>query len=175
LAVIGAVAVLGFDCRRALDALGQFTALPGRGGRRHIPLARGQGEIVLIDESYNASPASMRAALQVLGDAWQAKRRIAILGDMRELGVQADALHADLAEDIRAAGIDKVFLCGSHMAHLWRRLPENIRAAYGAQSVDLAEPVRAAVQGGDWVLVKGSLGSAMAPLAKTIEELGDAV
>lgn len=153
-----AVAALDGDVLNAAAALTEFSALKGRGARRRLAL--GDGEIVLIDESYNANPASMAAALANLA-ASGARRRVAVMGDMLELGAQAPALHAGLAGAAIMAA-DLVFLCGPQMAALWQRLPAHLRGAYGATSKDIAEAVAAALADGDAVLIKGSLGSQMA-------------
>ena len=120
--------------------------------------------IGVIDESYNANPASMRAALALLGSAQPEKhgRRIAVLGDMLEMGPQGPALHAELSRDIENAQVDSVFACGTQMAALWNVLPPTRRGAYGATSAEIAPNLVRALHGGDVVLVKGSLRSRMA-------------
>jgi UDP-N-acetylmuramoyl-tripeptide--D-alanyl-D-alanine ligase len=126
------------------------------------------GTIRLIDESYNANPTSMMAALANLGHA-AARRRIAILGDMLELGPEGMALHAGLANAIEEARADLVFLCGQQMAALWERIPQNRRGAYGAKSANIVEPVLSAVEEGDVVLVKGSFGSRMGVVVEALK------
>ena len=112
----------------------------------------------------------MRAAFEtlMLSNPAPGGRRIAVLGDMRELGDQADALHADLAPDIEAANIDLVYACGPHMAHLYEALPASLRGAHTATSDDLVPIVLDAIQAGDVVCVKGSLGSRMAPIVDAL-------
>lgn len=157
-AVLAAVVALGLAPRVAAAALPAFGAPPGRGQRSRIRVAGGQA--LLIDDSYNASPPSIRAGLAVLA-AQPAARRIAALGDMRELGGEGPAIHASLAPDA-AATCDLVFCCGELMGHLYRALPEGKRGAHCPDSAALAPLLKAALRPGDAVLVKGSLGSRMA-------------
>jgi UDP-N-acetylmuramoyl-tripeptide--D-alanyl-D-alanine ligase len=130
-----------------------------------VPVACGTA--LLIDESYNASPASMRAALDVLGRV-DAPRRIAVLGDMLELGEESAKLHAALAEPIEQAGVTQVFTVGKDMQRLHEALPARLRAAHAATSKEMAPIVKAALKPGDAVMVKGSLGSRMAEIVKTL-------
>ncbi|HWT09650.1 MAG TPA: cyanophycin synthetase, partial [Roseomonas sp.] len=157
-AVLAAVAALGLAPRVAASALPAFGAPAGRGRRTRIAVPGGQA--LLIDDSYNASPPSIRAGLAVLG-AQAAGRRIAALGDMRELGAEGAAIHASLAPDA-AATCDLVFCCGDLMGHLYRALPDAKRGAHCVDSTALAPVLKAALRAGDAVLVKGSLGSRMA-------------
>ncbi|HEY4114443.1 MAG TPA: UDP-N-acetylmuramoyl-tripeptide--D-alanyl-D-alanine ligase [Rhizomicrobium sp.] len=152
------VAALDTDVLNAAAALSEFAALKGRGARFRA------GNVDVIDESYNANPASMAAALAVLGSTAPAKggRRIAVLGDMLEMGPQGPALHAALAGDIETAKVDLVFANGPQMQALWDVLPASRRGAYGATSADIAPQLLATLRPGDVVLVKGSLGSKMA-------------
>ena len=172
LAVLGAVAALGGDPEQAAAALAAVKATRGRGASRSVALPNG-GSFQLIDESYNASPASVRAAIAVLG-ATPPKadgRRIAVLGDMRELGDAGPDLHAVLAKDLIAAEIDQVFCCGPVIRSLWDALPQAMRGAYAEVSDDLVAPVCAAVAQGDIVTVKGSLGTRMAPIVQALDNL----
>jgi UDP-N-acetylmuramoyl-tripeptide--D-alanyl-D-alanine ligase len=164
-----AVATLDGDVLNAAAALSDFSALKGRGQR--FDIAAPGGKAILIDESYNANPASMAAALANLGSATLAKggRRIAVLGDMLELGPDGAALHAQLAPVIDAARVDIVFLCGAQMAALWDRIPASRRGGYGPQSSDIAGEVANVVRAGDVVLVKGSLGSRMAAIVDALK------
>lgn len=157
-AVLAAVVALGLAPRQAAAALPAFGAPTGRGRRTRIRVPG--GEALLIDDSYNASVPSIRAGLAVLA-AQPATRRIAALGEMRELGEEGPALHASLAPDL-AAACDLVFCCGDLMGHLYRALPEARRGAHVGDSAALAPVVKAALRPGDAVLVKGSLGSRMA-------------
>ena len=113
----------------------------------------------VIDESYNANPASMAAALALLGAS--GGRKIAVLGDMLEMGEGGIAHHAGLAAPIEANKVDLVFASGSQMKALWEALPASRRGAYAENSAGLAPKVMAAVKAGDTVLVKGSNGAKM--------------
>jgi UDP-N-acetylmuramoyl-tripeptide--D-alanyl-D-alanine ligase len=117
----------------------------------------------LIDESYNANPASMRAALAVMPALPRSDypRRIAVLGDMLELGADAPAMHADLWDAIDAAGVDLVFAAGPHMARLYDRVSGARRGGWAATSAELEPILMAALKPGDAVVVKGSNGSKM--------------
>jgi UDP-N-acetylmuramoyl-tripeptide--D-alanyl-D-alanine ligase len=113
----------------------------------------------------------MRAALATLGLTPRSayKRRIAVLGDMLELGSDSLKLHRELAEAVDAAGIDVVFASGADMASLFEALPEKRRGAYAKTSDELAPALLSSVQPGDIVMVKGSLGSRMAPLVEGLK------
>jgi UDP-N-acetylmuramoyl-tripeptide--D-alanyl-D-alanine ligase len=143
--------------RVAGEVFAHFTPVSGRGARRHLPLSTGTA--LLLDESYNGNGASMRAALSVLS-LQPARRRIAVLGDMLELGDAGPAEHAALAPDAAAAA-DLVFACGPLMRHLFDALPDQKRAAHAPDAASLAPLVARAIAPGDAILVKGSLGSRM--------------
>lgn len=172
LAILLSVRALGADLARAANALADVAPPKGRGARHEIALPGG-GSFTLLDESYNASPPSMRAAFAVLAMV-PARRRIAVLGDMRELGPDAEKLHAGLADAIETAGIDLVFACGPLMRRLYDVLPEKRRGAHASDSDALLPVVRDALRAGDAVTVKGSLGSRMVPLAAALLELDPA-
>lgn len=161
LAVLAGVAALGADPARAAAALAGMKAPAGRGRRHSLDL--GTGMATLLDDSYNASPASMRAAFALLAltPVGPGGRRIAVLGDMLELGAGAGALHAALAHPIEAARIDLTFTAGRNMQRLHEALPASLRGAHVAAAADLALPLLAALRPGDTVLVKGSHGSRM--------------
>jgi UDP-N-acetylmuramoyl-tripeptide--D-alanyl-D-alanine ligase len=177
LAVLLAVEALGADPAAAAAALARLPTLKGRGEVHRIRIARHarRGALTVIDESYNANPASVEAAVDVLARAERAQRgrRIAVLGDMLELGPTAPALHAGLAGPLQAAGIETVFTCGPLMAALERALPPAMRGGHAADSAALLPMVLAAVRPGDVVMVKGSLGSRMAPIVEALLALGD--
>lgn len=159
LCVLACVVAAGADVAAAAAAIEGVRALDGRG--RHHAVALGGGEAFgLIDESYNANPASMRAAIEVLCAA-PAQRRIAVLGDMLELGQGSGDIHAALADLLRANQIDFVFTAGTDMARLWDALPKAMRGGHAATSELLSPMVTAAVRAGDVVSVKGSAGSRM--------------
>ncbi|MEO1283086.1 MAG: Mur ligase family protein, partial [Pseudomonadota bacterium] len=168
LAVLLAVQATGCDVTHAADALEAFSVPEGRGVVERVTVV--DGEVIVIDESYNANPASMSAALSVLGlPRAGVVRRVAVLGDMLELGERGPALHAALSEDIERAGIDCVFACGPLMAKLYDALPEPRRGGYAQDSNDLTPMVLNAVNAGDAVMVKGSLGSRMGPLLAALK------
>jgi UDP-N-acetylmuramoyl-tripeptide--D-alanyl-D-alanine ligase len=170
LAVLAAVSLVGADLALSALALAELAPPTGRGAR--VTLSLGNGEpALLIDESYNANPASMRAAIALLGQAeiGPRGRRIAVLGDMLELGTAGADLHRGLVEPIRAHGIDLVFCCGPLMRALWEALPSERRGGYAEGAGALEADVTAAVRPGDALMVKGSLGSRMGPIVKALE------
>ncbi|MEQ9489261.1 MAG: UDP-N-acetylmuramoylalanyl-D-glutamyl-2,6-diaminopimelate--D-alanyl-D-alanine ligase [Alphaproteobacteria bacterium] len=171
LGILAVISALGIDVEQAAKQFETLTANPGRGGRYTIK-TRG-GSVVLIDESYNASPASTAAALQVLGDIAIEKggRRIAVLGDMRELGENAAEFHTDLAKTVNAAKIDLVFTAGPLMMGLFEALPKARRGGHAATSGEILPLVTASVRAGDVVTVKGSLGSRMKPVVDALRAL----
>jgi UDP-N-acetylmuramoyl-tripeptide--D-alanyl-D-alanine ligase len=158
LAVLGAVVAAGCDPQPAAAALAAFEALPGRGRRHELPW-RG-GILSLIDESYNASPAAMHAALAVLGAAapQAGGRRIAVLGDMLELGEAGARLHRELAERLIAAAVDRAFLIGTEMAALHAALPAPMRSGLWPSPGAAMPALLSFLQPGDVVTVKGSYG-----------------
>ncbi|MGA2126537.1 MAG: UDP-N-acetylmuramoylalanyl-D-glutamyl-2,6-diaminopimelate--D-alanyl-D-alanine ligase [Xanthobacteraceae bacterium] len=168
LAVLAVAALLGCDLAVAARALGELRPPAGRGQRIVLDVAGGTA--VVIDESYNANPASMRAALALLGQAPVGRhgRRIAVLGDMLELGAEAPRLHAGLAEPILAAAVDLVFCAGPLMTALWRELPSERRGGYAEAAAGLEAGLLDAIRDGDAVMVKGSLGSRMGPLVEAL-------
>ncbi len=169
LAVLAAVKLAGADLAMAAGALSAWQVEAGRGGRVVIESAR--GKIAIVDESYNANPASMRAALATLGLTPRAEfgRRVAVLGDMLELGEEGPRLHRELAEHIDGAGVDVVFACGELMAELYEALPPHRRGGYTKTAEELAPLLTADIGAGDVVMVKGSLGSRMAPLVEALK------
>lgn len=170
LAVLAAASLAGADLALAALALGKLRAPAGRGARMilHPP----GGTALLIDESYNANPASMAAAIALLGQAETGARgrRIAVLGDMLELGSDGARLHAALAADLETARIDLVFCSGPLMQSLFQALPSNRRGGYAGTAAELEPAVLGAVRPGDAVMVKGSFGSKMAPIVKALEK-----
>jgi len=155
---------LGADPATAA-ALAGYAPGAGRGAARQVAVPGGTA--LLIDESYNAAPPAMHAALAALA-SWPGTRRIAVLGEMRELGERSAALHAGLAASTTTA--DLVFCCGPDMAHLHAALPAARRGALAADSTALAPIVRDALRPGDVVLVKGALGSRMAVIVQALAE-----
>ncbi|MFA5901069.1 MAG: UDP-N-acetylmuramoylalanyl-D-glutamyl-2,6-diaminopimelate--D-alanyl-D-alanine ligase [Hyphomicrobium sp.] len=173
LAVIAALDALGADVANAVSALGELRATKGRGERREIVVPG--GSILVIDESYNANPASMRSALAAMATVPRARytRRIAVLGDMLELGEGSGRLHAALNEPVDAAEVDLVFASGENMRCLFEALPGDRRGAWAPTSEGIAEALGDTVRAGDVVMVKGSLGSRMAPLVDLLLMKGE--
>lgn len=161
LAALAVAEALGADVVKAAATLAEVKASPGRGARRELRF--GSGTVELLDESYNANPASVRAMLAVLARTRPAPggRRLLAMGDMRELGDGADAYHAALADAVAASGATQVFLCGPHMQALWQRLAAAQKGVHRPDSAALAGEVAAALRAGDVIAVKGSLGSKM--------------
>jgi UDP-N-acetylmuramoyl-tripeptide--D-alanyl-D-alanine ligase len=168
LAMLAALMALGADPMRCLTALVKFAVPAGRGARS--TLAADGGRILLIDESYNGNPASVRAALAAMATVPRAEypRRLAVLGDMLELGEAAPDLHRGLEEAVDAAGIDLVFACGPMMKLLFDRLEPAQRGAWTETSTELAARLLDAVAAGDVVMIKGSLASRMEPVAEAV-------
>jgi UDP-N-acetylmuramoyl-tripeptide--D-alanyl-D-alanine ligase len=165
LAVLLAARAVGLDVAAAASSLALFAPPQGRGARERLRLDRqaGTSEFLLIDESYNANPASMRAAIELLGTARISGkgRRIAVFGDMLELGPTARELHEALVEPLNDSRVDLVFAAGPLMRHLFDSLPEQKRGGW-AENAALLEPrVVEALRPGDIVMVKGSNGSRM--------------
>ena len=174
LAVLAAVQAVGADLGLAALALAEMTAPDGR-GRRHFVDLGGEG-FELIDDAYNASPAAMRAAFATLANipADGRGRRIAVLGDMLELGEEASRMHEELAGDIVEAGIDLVYTAGPNMARLREALPGELRGAHAETSAELVAAVLDAVLPGDAVLVKGSLASRICLVVEALLALAEA-
>jgi UDP-N-acetylmuramoyl-tripeptide--D-alanyl-D-alanine ligase len=170
LALLTAASLAGADLALAALAMSQVEPAAGRGVRRLLDL--GSGDATLIDESYNANPASMAAAMNVLGQATVGPRgrRIAVLGDMRELGPTGPSLHGGLAEAVKANGIDLVYCCGPLMRNLWDALSAGKRGGYADSSTDLESQVVSAVRAGDAIMIKGSLGSKMKIIVNALEK-----
>jgi UDP-N-acetylmuramoyl-tripeptide--D-alanyl-D-alanine ligase len=166
--VLLAARALGADVRRSAAALAQFSAPKGRGER--IILMSPDGPLTLIDESYNANPASMRAALALLGATKPGAggRRIAVLGDMLELGDGGARAHADLAEDLERNRVDLLFCSGPLMHSLFEAAPRAIRGSWAERSALLTPALFEAARGGDVLMVKGSNGSAMGPVVAAL-------
>jgi UDP-N-acetylmuramoyl-tripeptide--D-alanyl-D-alanine ligase len=171
LAVLASAVLVGADLALAALALAEFQPASGRGTRSEIELPRGAA--LLIDESYNANPASMAASLALLGQTQVGPhgRRIAVLGDMLELGPRGRALHRGLIEPVTANAVDLVFCCGPLMKALWQGLPAGRRGGYAEESSALEPQVLSAIRAGDAVMVKGSLGSRMGPIVKALQHL----
>jgi UDP-N-acetylmuramoyl-tripeptide--D-alanyl-D-alanine ligase len=164
LAVLGAAHIVGADVGRAAAALSTLRAESGR-GKRHV-LHHADGPFLMIDESYNANPASMRVALELLDAApvGEGGRRIAVLGDMLELGVHAPKLHAAVADVIAATKTDMVLLAGPEMKALHEKLGSSLATDYRATMEDLKPVLLETIRPGDAVMIKSSKGIGFARL-----------
>ncbi|MDR6534028.1 UDP-N-acetylmuramoyl-tripeptide--D-alanyl-D-alanine ligase [Caulobacter rhizosphaerae] len=169
LCVLLMLEALDVDRETALAALAEFEPIEGRGAERMVRIPG--GTFTLVDESYNANPVSMQAALATLGARNVAGRRIVVLTDMLELGPQSARFHGDLASPIAAAGIDLVFCAGPLMKSLWEALPPTRRGAYAQSAAELAPQVASAMRAGDVVMVKGSNGSKAGAVAAALGAL----
>ena len=169
LAALAAASLVGADLALAALALNNLKPASGRGARTLLTVPG--GAVLLIDESYNANPASMRAAIALLGQAevGDCGRRIAVLGDMLELGPTGAQLHGAIAEAVEAAKIDLVYCSGPLMRALWEALPSRVRGGYAETAAGLETTVLDAIRAGDAVMVKGSLGSKMGPIVRALE------
>ena len=166
MAVLAAVDAAGGDLGKAGLALADMGGLPGR-GQRFLARVPG-GEALVIDESYNANPSSMRATLAVL--AAEPGRRIAVLGGMRELGEDSDAYHAALAVPIGAAGLSHAILVGDEMAALATALEGRVDFVHVADAAAARDRLRAVLAAGDVVLVKGSNGIGLSAVVAALTE-----
>ncbi|WP_264213005.1 UDP-N-acetylmuramoyl-tripeptide--D-alanyl-D-alanine ligase [Leisingera thetidis] len=170
LGALACVEALGADPARAVGSLALWSPVKGRGVRETIRLD--SGEITLLDDSYNANPTSMAAALAVLAATPGAGRRIAYVGDMKELGPQEQALHAGLAGLEAVQGIDRIHCIGPLMRALHGALPEAKRGGWYETSADAVPHLARGLRGGDIVLAKGSLSMALAKIVDGIREMG---
>jgi UDP-N-acetylmuramoyl-tripeptide--D-alanyl-D-alanine ligase len=161
---------LGLDDEKTAAALASFGELDGRG--RVVPVPVAGGRAILVDDSYNASPAAMAAAFAKTAEVWESMgrkgRRLAALGNMLELGADAPLLHSGLARDIQQHGFDKVFTSGELMKHLHDALPPGLRAGQVAQAMQLLPLIEKELRAGDVLLLKGSHGSKIYELAKAL-------
>jgi len=168
LAVLAAVEAVGSDIGLAGLALADLGSLKGR-GQRHVIELDG-GEVLLIDESYNANPASMTATLKSLGAEKDVARRIAVLGPMRELGEHSDKLHAGLAPAVVAAHVDRLILIGEEMRPLETALEGQVAIERVDSVGEATDAVRRLVRAGDAVLVKASNSVGLAKLVESMEK-----
>lgn len=170
LGVLGVCSLVGADMARAALALADFSAEKGRGARMQCVI--GDGTFTLIDESYNANPASMRAAISVLSstDVGRGGRRIAVLGDMLEMGRFSQALHAELAEPLHEAKIDIVALSGQDMSHLADVLRGEIQVYYRTDINAIIEWLITKLRAGDVVMVKSSFGVGFGKIVKKLRD-----
>lgn len=173
LAMLACIKALDADLAQAALALAHLEAPTGR-GERHLIDATAR-PFTLIDESYNANPASMRVSIETLGrvEPGPRGRRIAVLGDMLELGATSVELHRELAVPLARADIDTVYACGPDMRALFDALPADQQGHYAPTSDGLITPLSEFIQSGDVVMVKGSNGSRMKPIVEALKALGD--
>jgi UDP-N-acetylmuramoyl-tripeptide--D-alanyl-D-alanine ligase len=171
LAVLLVADAMGVAPDEAAQTFAQFSAPAGRGAQTRLRIAG--GEVLLIDEAYNANPVSMRAALDVLAASpvGAGGRRIAVLGDMLELGPDEARLHRELADVTMACGVDLVFAAGPLMKHMFDALAPSRRGLWAPTSAALQAEVPAAVRPGDAVMVKGSNGSKMSAVVAALRTL----
>lgn len=169
LGTLAAIEGLGADVNRAAEALADWSVPDGRGARWHVETPK--GVITLIDESYNANPTSMSAALSALKDT-KAKRRVAILGDMLELGEDEATLHKELFPSV--LGIEVVHCCGPLMKGLFDALPKLQQGKWYETSAVMSANIESLVSVGDAVMIKGSLGSKMGQVGEAVKALGQA-
>lgn len=171
LCVLAAAHGAGADVVKAAESLCDLRAPSGRGEQFEVSIA--EGCFKLIDESYNASPEAVSASLAVLGEqpVGENGRRIAVLGDMLEMGDDSPRMHAEIAQVLEETSIDQVFLAGEAMRHLWDELPKSLRAHHAVSSGALNEVVCKAVRPGDVVMVKGSAGMHMGQLVSALKSL----
>jgi UDP-N-acetylmuramoyl-tripeptide--D-alanyl-D-alanine ligase len=166
LAVLGAVEALGGDLAQAGLALADLPGIKGRGERHRIILDG--GEALLIDESYNANPASMAATLKTFGTLSVSGRRIAVLGGMKELGEGSDDFHEGLAGPVEEAGVELAILVGREMEPLAKALGAKVKMAHVPDTATAIELARAEVRPGDAILVKGSNSIGLAALVEAL-------
>jgi UDP-N-acetylmuramoyl-tripeptide--D-alanyl-D-alanine ligase len=176
-AVLAIVDALGADLAMAAAALEYFTEPKGRGQIKQLSVKGGY--LRLIDDSYNASPVSMKGAIEKVAEMRVAARKkprtIVVLGDMLELGDHAEEMHVGLVPTLVNNQMDLVFAAGTFMEKLYLALPESMRGAYRSNSRELAPMVVERLQDNDLVLIKGSRGSQMDVVARAIEENADAI
>ncbi len=165
LAVLAAVEAVGGDLGQAGLALAEMAGLPGRGARRRIRTPDG-GEALLIDEAYNANPASMAATLAQLGE--EKGRRVAVLGAMKELGDLSESLHAGLADPIRSADVGLAVLVGDEMAPLADALAGSVPVEKVKDVSEVLAILPDRLRGDDVVLIKGSNSVGLSRVVETL-------
>lgn len=173
LAALSAVKAAGGDLQKAAEAISSSEPVEGRGSRILVTLIDGQPPVTIIDESYNANPGSMLAAFSVfeMTEPVNGGRRIAILGDMLELGKDGPTLHAGLANPLMKAKVDLLFCCGPQMEALYASLPPDWQGAHTKDSREISTLAALAVKPGDVVLIKGSAGSKMGYVVEALKAL----
>jgi UDP-N-acetylmuramoyl-tripeptide--D-alanyl-D-alanine ligase len=162
LAVLAAIEASGLNVEQAIQSLFKFSDAKGRGELLKLNINNNVGEISIsiLDETYNASPASMRASFKKLHSMAMNRRKIAVLGDMRELGIAGAELHADLVTDLLECEIDQIYLVGELMQHLHEKaLKHNIITNHFINNSSLAKALKEDIRNNDFILCKGSRGS----------------
>lgn len=170
LAVVAALHAAGADMKIAVSALATLPPSAGRGARAVLKFE--EGESLLIDESYNANPASIRAALATFATVPRLRfpRRIVVLGDMLELGASSNELHIGLKDAVDGAGTDLFFACGPHMKSLYDCVPDAIKGHYAETASGLGDAIKSALRAGDAVMIKGSNGMRLQPLVAALQK-----
>lgn len=168
-AVFCVVQAFGLSLSVAAEAIAGLQPVAGRGARFDVPWQG--GVLTVLDESYNANPASMRAALRVLAQLPAQGRRVAFLGDMLELGAESEHYHRALGDDLAAMPIDVVHAAGPAMRHLHQALPRSQRGVHAQSADDLQGLLPELLQKDDVVMIKGSNGSRMWSLVKSLRTL----
>jgi UDP-N-acetylmuramoyl-tripeptide--D-alanyl-D-alanine ligase len=168
LMVLAVIKLLELPLGVACTAMGRLAPVQGRGARYKVTFGDGR-RIELMDDAYNANPASMRVGLETFAAmAQNAGRRIAILGEMLELGEASEAYHKGLLPDLIKAGVDCVFTVGEGMAPLFESLPLEMQGAHGTKVSHILPHVLDALQHGDSVFIKGSKGSGVAAIVDAV-------
>ncbi|BEP37350.1 hypothetical protein GmRootV59_43210 [Variovorax sp. V59] len=169
-AALAALQAMRLKLAAAVEPFAQFEPPGGRGALHTIHI--GGGSFKLIDETYDANPSSMRAALELLSQApCEPARRVAILGDMQELGPAAQRHHLDLEPELLASQPDRVLLCGPLMRALHARIRTKVRSHWFVDVSDLSTALGGLLQPGDWVLAKSSAGVGLSRLARVLKAL----
>lgn len=173
-AALASADVLGCDLPKAAQTLAAFREPKGRGLLQNLDWQGKPAALLLVDDSYNASPSSMMAAfakMHELKNASPARRTVAVLGDMLELGDLAPKMHANLIDGLKKAEIDVVHTAGPLMKHLRDKLPTTMQGIHAASAAELLPQLETALEAGDMVLVKGSHGSGMWKLAEGLQSM----
>ncbi|RRH86590.1 Mur ligase [Variovorax beijingensis] len=169
-AALAALQAMRLKLAAAVEPFAHFEPPGGRGALHTIHI--GGGSFKLIDETYDANPSSMRAALELLSQApCEPARRVAILGDMQELGPAAQRHHLDLEPELLASQPDRVLLCGPLMRALHARIRTKVRSHWFVDVSDLSTALGGLLQPGDWVLAKSSAGVGLSRLARVLKAL----
>jgi len=168
LGVLAAVKAAGGNVTLAAAALQDWKAPVGRGAQHRLKV--GEDFAVLIDETFNANPTSMRAALATLASVRPHGngRKIAVIGDMLELGEISKDAHRELLQPLLDAKVDQIFASGANMRFLWDDIPADLKGAYAPDAIRLEQNLIDAVQPGDVVMIKGSKGSKLGPLVDAL-------